>query len=113
MTLSEILKEFFSNVVLPVAIAVFLYFLFYPICMENGKVDFYYLWILCGIPFGIRRMFVWLIPQGYDLGGTLGIYALNFIVGGIIGGFILTWRLVKATWYFILTIFRLISLFFI
>uniref|UniRef100_UPI00294379F4 DUF6050 family protein n=1 Tax=Anaerotruncus colihominis TaxID=169435 RepID=UPI00294379F4 len=49
-------------------------------------------------------------PQGYDLGGTVGIIAVNFIVGGLIGGVILTWRLVVAVWYILLTIYRLITI---
>ena len=58
-----------------------------------GKVSARYVWLCCGIPFGIRRMFVWLIPRGFDLSGTVGVVALNFIVGGLIGGVILIWRL--------------------
>lgn len=55
-------------------------------------------------------MFVWLIPNGYDLASTVGIVALNFIVGGLIGGVILIWRLLCAGWYLILTVFRLFTL---
>ena len=51
-------------------------------------------------------MFVWLVPHGYDLGGSVGIIAVNFIVGGLI---ILTWRLVVAVWYIPLTIYRLLT----
>lgn len=91
---------FFKKVVLPVALAAFLFFLFRPVCTEeNGAVNYVLLWILCGIPFGIRRMFVWLVPHGYDIGGTVGIWAVNFIVGGLIGGVILLWRLACAVFY--------------
>ena len=31
-------------------------------------------------------MFVWLVPHGYDIAGTVGIVAINFILDGIIGG---------------------------
>ena len=57
-----------------------------------------------------RRMFVWLVPHGYDLGGSVGIIAVNFIIGGLIGGVILTWRLVIALWYIPLTIYRLLAI---
>ena len=46
---------------------------------------------------------------GYDIAGTVGIIALNFILGGIIGGVILIWRLVVAAWYIPLTIYRLLT----
>ena len=42
---------------------------------------------LCvGFPFGIRRMCLWLVPFGYGISGTVGIFALNIIIGGLIGG---------------------------
>lgn len=48
-----------------------------------------------------------LIPHGYDLGATAGIIVFNFIIGGIIGGVILIWRLLVAAWYIPLTIYCL------
>ena len=86
MERKEIVRCFFKKVVLPVALAAFLFFLFRPVCTEeNGAVNYVLLWILCGIPFGI--------------GGTVGIWAVNFIVGGLIGGVILLWRLACAVFY--------------
>lgn len=73
--------------------------MFKNVFTEDGQTNYFYVWLCCGIPFGIRRMFVWLVPHGYDIAGTVGIIALNFILGGIIGGVILIWRLVVAAWY--------------
>ena len=39
---------------------------------------------------------VWMLP-----------FLLNFIIGGVIGGFVLVWRLLVSTWYIPLTIYRL------
>ncbi|MDY2985573.1 MAG: DUF6050 family protein [Synergistes jonesii] len=39
----------------------------------------------------------------------MGIFALNFIVGGLIGGVILIWRLLVAAWRIPLTIYRLLT----
>jgi hypothetical protein len=50
-----------------------------------------------------------MIPRGYDLSGSIGIWALNFIIGGLIGGVIIVWRLLVAAWYTILTVYRLIT----
>ena len=44
-----------------------------------------------------------------NLSGTVGVVALNFIVGGLIGGVILIWRLAVAAWYIPLTIYRLLN----
>ena len=109
MTRGEILKDFFKKTVLPVVIAWFLFSMFKNVFTEDGQTNYFYVWLCCGIPFGIRRMFVWLVPHGYDIAGTVGIIALNFILGGIIGGVILIWRLVVAAWYIPLTIYRLLT----
>ena len=89
--------------------ALILFYAFKTIFTKDGVTNYFYVWFCCGIPFGIRRMFVWLVPHGYDTGGTFGIIALNFIVGGLIGGVILVWRLVVAAWYVPLTVYRLCS----
>ena len=28
----------------------------------------------------------WLVPSGYGISGSVGIFALNLIIGGLIGG---------------------------
>ena len=104
MTRGEIWKDFLKHTVLTLVIALFLFLIFKSVFTKNGETEYFYVWLCCGIPFGIRRMFVWLVPHGYDLGGTVGIIAVNFIIGGLIGGVILTWRLVVAVWYIPLTV---------
>ncbi len=44
------------------------------------------------------------------LGGGIALFVLNFILAGIIGGFVLVWRLIVAVWYVPLTAWRLISI---
>ena len=87
MTRTEAIKEFFKKAVLPVAIAGLLYCIFKSACIRNGELDLLWLWILCGLPFGIHRMCVWIVPGGSSLGGGAALFALNFIIGGLIGGF--------------------------
>lgn len=77
--------EFAKKVIAPVKAAMFLAALFYPLCVENGACDYLKLWILMGIPFGIHRMFIWVMPKGFDLGGTVGILVINLLAGGVIG----------------------------
>lgn len=107
MTRGEIIKEFLKKTVLPVFLALFLFSMFRGVFTEDGQTNYFYVWLCCGVPFGIRRMFVWLVPHGYDLAGTVGIVAFNFVVGGLIGGVILVWRLLVAAWYLPLTAYRL------
>ena len=86
MTRGEIWKDFFKKTVLTVLIAGVLFYWAALVFTKDGATNYFYVWLCCGIPFGIRRMFVWLIPRGFDLSGTVGVVALNFIVGGWIGG---------------------------
>lgn len=37
--------------------------------MKGGKLDYVWLWILCGLPFGLHRMCLWIISGGGSLGG--------------------------------------------
>ena len=74
--------------------------------MKNGELDYVWLWILCGLPFGLHRMCLWIVPGGGSLGVGIALFALNFIIGGVIGGFVLAWRLIVAVWYVPLTIYR-------
>ena len=38
------------------------------------------------------------------------MFALNFVISGIIGGFSLVWRFLTAAWYVPLTLYRLLAL---
>lgn len=91
--------DFFRKVVAPVGSAALLTALFYPLCVENSQCDYLKLWMFVGIPFGIQRMFLWIIPRGFDIGSTVGIVVFNLLIGGVIGGVILTGRLILAVYY--------------
>ena len=52
---------------------------------------------------------MWIVPGGDSLGGGAALFALNFVIGGLIGSFVLVWRLLVAAWYVPLTIYRLIG----
>jgi len=40
-------------------------------------------------------MFLKLFPKGYGISGTVGIFALNVMIGGLIGGIMLLARVVR------------------
>nr|AMP51048.1 hypothetical protein [uncultured bacterium] len=46
---------------------------------------------------------------GFGISGTVGVVALNLVLGGLIGGVILIWKLAVALWYLPLTIYRLVT----
>ena len=108
MSRKEAVFQFFRKSVIPVAGAALLVCIFKSACVKNGAVDYLWLWILCGLPFGIHRMWLWFVPGSGSMGGGVALLALNIIIGGFIGGFILTWRLIVAICYVPLTVYRLI-----
>lgn len=109
MTRPEIWKDFFKKTVLTVLIASVLFYWGKILFVKDGQTEYFYVALFCGVPFGIRRMFLWLVPFGHDVTFTIGIFAVNIIVGGIIGIFVLAWKLVVAAWYIPLTIYRLLT----
>lgn len=108
MTRKEAVFQFFRKSIVPVAGMALLVCIFKSACTKNGAVDYLWLWILCGLPFGLHWMCFWFVPGGNSMGGGIALFALNFIIGGIIGGFILAWQLIVAVWYVPLTIYHLI-----
>lgn len=108
MTKREILKDFLKKVVLPVVVTLFLYSIFSRIFVDNGTIDYFLIWLACGVPFGIGKMFT-LIPIGFGISGTVGVVALNIVLGGLIGGVILIWKLAVAVWYLPLSVYRLVT----
>ena len=79
MTRSEAIKAFFFKSVLPVTVALILYCIFKSACVKNGELDYVWLWILCGLPFGLHRMCLWIVPGGGSLGGGIALFALNLM----------------------------------
>ena len=97
------INEFVKLVLVPILSVVFLVVLFRPLCMVDGEWDYLRLWFLSGIPFGVQRMSLWVIPKGYDIGGSMGVLAINLLVGSVIGGIVLTYRLLMAVIYLVKT----------
>lgn len=108
MTRGEALKNFCIKSILPAAVAMLLFCIFKSACTKDGITDYVRLWILCGLPFGIHRMCLWIIPGGRSFGGSIALFVINFIIGGMTGGFVLAWRLIVAVRYVPLTAYWMI-----
>lgn len=107
MTKSDVMKEFLKKTVIPVVVALFLFSMFSRIFVENGAPDYFLIWLACGVPFGIGKMFT-LIPIGFA-SGRVRCCALILVLAGLISGVILIWKLAVALWYLPLTIYRLVT----
>ena len=94
--MSEKLSAMIFKVIIPLLAIGFMVLFCYPVCNKPEGFDFFLFWILVGFPFGIRRMWMWLIPKNYGIAGSLGVFALNCIVGGLIGGVVAIATVTKA-----------------
>lgn len=89
-------KELITKTILPVGTVALLFFLLQPLCVEQGIFDWRKWLLLAGIPFGVQKMFFWIIPKGIGIGETVGILVFNLLIGGMIGSVIMGWRLFVA-----------------
>lgn len=109
MTRGEAIKYFVVKSVLPTVTAVLLLCIFKSACMKDGTLDYVWLWILCGLPFGVHKVCLWIMPRNRSFGEGIAILVLRFVIGGIIGSFVLMWRLIVAVYYIPVTAYRMIG----
>lgn len=89
-------KEILKKIILPVGTIVILAMIFQPLCVENGILDWRKLILFLGMPYGVRRMFLWFVPTGMGIGGTIGAAVFNLLIGGLFGSVILVWKMMVA-----------------
>ena len=94
--MSEKITAIVCKVIVPLVAISFMVLLCYPVCNKPEGFNFFLFWVLVGFPFGIRRMWFWLIPKNFDIAGSVGILALDCIIGGLIGGAVAVIALIKA-----------------
>lgn len=108
MTRADIMIRFIKKSVAPILTAILLYNLFAGFCIANGNMNYMYLLMLCGIPFGIRFMFTLPVFIG-NPGINIFMTAANIAIGAVIGGIILIWKLLVAIFYVPYTAVKLIT----
>lgn len=47
-----------------------------------------------GFPFGIQKMLVLLIPRNFGIAGSIGVLALDAVIGGMIGVIVLAIKII-------------------
>ena len=78
------MRNMIKKVIVPALVIVVLFAVLRPLCIQDGKCNYLLLLLLMGIPFGIGKMCVWMVPRGFDLGGTLAVWIMNFLIGGVV-----------------------------
>ena len=51
----------------------------YYFCVSLEQAEWWKIWMVVGMPFGIHRMYIWLLSKNYDIGGTVGVWTMNII----------------------------------
>ena len=107
MARKDILVDFVKKSICPVLFVVIFYNLFFHLAIQYGTVNYMYLLMLCGIPFGIRFMFTLPVFFG-NMGTGIAMGCFNIAIGALLGGIVLIWKLAVAVWYVPVTVVRLI-----
>ncbi len=89
------MRKVLFKIILPVFLIALWMITCYPVCNEAEGFDLFLYWIMVGFPFGIHRMCLWLVPRNFGIGGSIGVFALNCIIGGLIGGVVLIVKIIK------------------
>lgn len=88
------MKKALFKIIIPVCVLVLWMITCYPVCNKADGFDYFLYWILVGCPYGIRKICMFLVPKNFGIAGSMGILALNCIVGGLIGGIIVLVRII-------------------
>lgn len=94
-------KQLIKKSILPLVMIIFWLWMVSTIMQVADLSGLYWILFLSGLPFGIFKMYVLLIPRGYDIGGTIGILALSIIMGGLIGSIALAGYFIRAIYVLI------------
>ena len=86
--------RFINKIIVPAVIIAVWMLTCYPVCNKAEGFDWFLYWIIAGCLFGIRRMCLWLIPKNFSISGSIGVLALNCIIGGLIGGVVLIFKII-------------------
>lgn len=88
------MKRVLFKVILPLAFIVVWLNMCYWICLGENGVNWFQFWIMSGFPFGIQKMLVLLIPRNFGIAGSIGVLALDAVIGGMIGVIVLAIKII-------------------
>lgn len=94
-------KRVLFKIIIPVFLIAVWMITCYPVCNKAEGFDLFLFWIMVGCPFGIHRMCLWLVPKNFGISGSIGIFALNCIIGGLIGGLFFIFKVIVIVCEFV------------
>ena len=102
-------EKFLKKVFLPLCGAALLAYILYTFCTEEGVTNWLlFIWLM-GVPFGISHMCLYVVPRNHPFTDSVGILFGNILVGGVIGIFILVWKVLRAVLYLIIMVIQAIA----
>lgn len=95
------------RLVAPIGVALLMAFFTQPLytTAEGGR-DLILMWLLIGIPFGVQKVCLWLRPEGCSIATAAGMVAVSLLIGGIIGIFVFSSRIIGGFAYLAVAIGR-------
>lgn len=99
------MKKVMFRIIIPMLILAVWMIMCYPVCVKVDGFDYFLYWIMVGSPYGIRKMRMFLVPKNFGIAGSIGILALDCIIGGLVGGMIVIIRIINT----VMEIIKLIS----
>ena len=90
------MKKVLFRIIIPILILAAWMIMCYPVCARADGFDYFLYWIMVGCPYGMRKISMILVPKNFGIAGSMGILALNCVVGGLIGGVVAIWRMVTV-----------------
>lgn len=97
MTIEDLIKKTF----LPLTFMICWFWMIETIMKVSGQTDWFWWIFLAGLPFGIHKMRLILIPKGMDTTATLGMAALSVIIGALIGSIMIPVYVIRAIYVLI------------
>ena len=80
------MMRWMTKVIFPLMISSFWIWFSYSVCSTTGtEFNLLYFLLMAGLPFGISKMTMIMIPRHFGLAGSMGVLALDCIVGGFVG----------------------------
>ena len=92
VTIEDVIKKS----ILPLTFMVFWFWMTKTIMKVSGQTDWFWWIFIAGLPFGIHKMRLILIPRGMDTTATLGMAALSVIIGALIGSIMIPVYVIRA-----------------
>lgn len=97
MTMEDLIKKAF----LPLTFMIFWFWMIETIMKVSGQTDWFWWIFLAGLPFGVHKMRLILIPKGMDTTATLGMAALCVIIGALSGSIMIPVYVIRAIYVLI------------